>query len=199
MNICLKTALIVLIMIPVTISADWLSHDNGAYYGQAIATGQDDGYGVKFEPGETGLITKVKAYIGRHTPPVWNGFNVWLYGWNDPQQQPSDDPVQTDPENPLGVLIGSGDNNGWFELDFPDQDWPTADPFVIALTNKFGSPDVDTIYYDSGGPGGMGLYWYLLNGSWQQHNPAGDLMVRVWFSGSPVESTSLGSIKAVYK
>ncbi len=197
MNIWLKVGLIVLILIPITATAGWLYYDNGVDYGQAIATGQGDGFGVKFEPGETGLITKVKAYLGLHDSD-WDGFKVWLYEWNYSLEQPYDSDDLIHKPFPLGELIGTGDQSGWFELDFPNQEWPTADPFVIALTNKFGGTEVDTIYYDPE-VSDPDLYWFLLNGSWQQYNPTGDLMVRVWFSGSPVESTSLGSIKAVYK
>lgn len=193
MNKWLKMGLIALMLTPAIVSADWIARDNGDAWGQVFATGQDDGYGVKFDPGEVGTLYRMEAYIGRHDDD-WDGFKVWLYGWDTTFEQPDKPAIAY-----LGELIGSGDHDGWFELDFPNENWDSIDPFVIALTNNFGDPEVDTIYIDSNGVSGSGLYWYLLSGSWQQSNPDGDLMVHVWFSPSPVESTSLGSIKAVYK
>ncbi|MCP4229386.1 MAG: hypothetical protein GY771_04475 [bacterium] len=97
--------------------------------------------------------------------------------------------------------IGSGNNDGWFTLDFPDYEWSSTAPFVIALTNIFGSNNVDTIYTDADGRSDNGLYFELVSGVWSLITPppSGDLMVRVYFSGTPVESTSLGEIKAVFK
>ena len=193
MNISLKVVLIGLILLPVAGSAEWLFHDNGVDWDQVYALHQDDGFGVKFSPGETGVISKVKAFMGPHTPAVWDGFNVKLYGWNPGPGEPggliADD---------LGVLIGTG-GAGWYELTFTPIDWTTTDPFVIALTNLFDEEHVDTIYKDSDDYTPGDLYWYLQNNTWDTYNPEKHLMVRVWFSGVPVESNSLGEIKAVFK
>ena len=194
MNKWLMIGLIALMLTPIIVTADWLYYDNGVDWSQIFAVGVDNGYGVKFDPQDTGLITKVRAYIGRHTPPVWNGFKIQLFDWNGTLEQPGN--LVAD----RGELIGSGNGDNWFVLDFPNKEWNSTDPFVIAFLNIYGEEEVvDTIYVDSNGVSGSGLYWYRLNGSWQQYNPSGDLLVRVWFSGSPVESTSLGAIKATFK
>jgi len=197
MRIWLLAVLILLALVPVTVSAGWIIYDNGQPWGQVFAIAQDDGFGVMFNPGATGDITKVKAYLGRHNG-VWDGFNVRLYGWDNTFQQPNDTAVHF-----WGEIIGTEDYAGWVIYDVDDYNWGSTDPFVISLANKFGEPDVDTIYTDSDTNGETGVYFRFTNGTWSPLYTGSDdvhnLMVRVEYSGVPVESTSFGSIKAVFK
>jgi hypothetical protein len=174
----------------------WMHHDDGTPYQPVFRQNEKDGWGVKITPALPGFIQRVKIYVGN--PPgnsSWDGFNLEIWSWND----------MVFPEMPgtrkWGPKYFSYDYGGWVTYKNVDYHWDGNKSFVVALKQREGYPNCDTVYCDPAqtvpNPN-----WSYFNSRWTPFSVVnGDLLIWVYYGESypGVEAASFGRVRALYR